>query len=155
MFLRIVAVITVLSAVSGLINVILASRKSVSTTLLRQGVSEKKRRQRTLGGLVFWMSSAAFLFLVMGHADPASVLFGLAIALAIVFPLVMIKGGLRLVSGEDARRPTAVAKDAATGESLGLIITQEDDDETRTYQIRTKDGQIVEKRADTVRIEFQ
>lgn len=155
MFFRIVAVITVLSAVSGLINMILVSRRSVSSTLDR-GILEKRRKQRVLGALVFWMSSAAFLYLVIDHADPATVLFGLAIALAVVFPLVMIKGGLRIVSGEDASRPVAVARDTVTGENLGAIIAQtKRDDGTTTYKIRTKEGQIVEKRADTVRIELQ
>jgi len=156
MFFRMVAVITVLSAVSGMINLILGSRRSVSTTLLSEGFLEKKRRQRALGGLIFWISSAGFLFLVIGHADPAAILLGLAIALAVVVPLVMIKGGLRLVSREDASRPIAMARDAATGESLGSIITEiKKGDGTTTYKIRTKEGEMVEKRADTVRIELQ
>ena len=155
MFFRIVAVITVLSAVSGLINMILASRRSVSSTALNASVLEKRRKQRVLGSLAFWISGAAFLYLVIDHADPATVLFGLAIALAVVFPLVMIKGGLRLVSGEDAKRPIAVARDAATGESIGSIIAHTEHDKTKTYKIRTKDGEIVERPADTVKIELR
>jgi len=156
MFLRVVAVITIVSAVSGLLNVILASRRRIQASMLNEALLEKRRRQRVIGWMVFWISTAAFLFLMIGHADPAAILLGLAIALAVVFPLAIIKGGLRLVSGEEATRPIAVARDTATGQKLGNIVGQlKEEKRGRIYKIRTTNGKVIEKPADTVTVELQ
>jgi len=81
----------------------------------------------------------AFLYLVDRSCRPRHVLFGLATSLLpVVFPLVMIKGGLRLVSGEDAKRPIAVARDAATGESIVPSLPHTEHDKTKTYRYGLK-----------------
>ena len=154
MLLRIVAAITLSSALTGLLMILLGYRASGSIQFQPELI-ERRRKRRLQGSLVFWLSISAFVFLISRNFTPVEILFGLAICLAIAYPLTIIKGGLRVVSGHEATRPVAIAKDIATGVTLGTIVSKSKHGETTTYRMVTTNGQILEKSADSVKIELQ
>jgi hypothetical protein len=153
MLLRVVAAITLSSALTGLLMVFVFSRLKASIDMTPELI-EKRRKVRLQGSLLFWMSVSAFVFLISRNFTPFEVLFGLLICLAFAYPLSIIKGGLRLVTGNEPGRPVALAKDRITGENLGTIISQSGHGETIIYRIRTKQGEVVEKSADGVKIDL-
>ena len=158
MLLRIVAVFTFVSALSGLLRVIMVSRRRSSAPVPDAKLLRKTRRQRRWGWNVFWLSVSAFLFLVTGYATPVEILLALAFALAVFYPLTFIKGGLQLVSGEQGGRALAIARDPATGEEFGLVVGQlrePESDRITGYKIRTKDGELIERTVEAVVVDFQ
>jgi len=106
--------------------------------------------------ILFSLSTFAFLFLITGYATPVETMLALALCLAVIYPLTFIKGELRLVGRET--RTLAVARDAATGERLGLVVGQLKEPQSgriKSYKIKSEEGALIEKTVEAVVVEFQ
>jgi hypothetical protein len=89
MFFRIVALLTLVLAAFGATGAMLA--------MLRRrhpAISDKTlvrlRRQRFVGGVLFWISISAFLFLITGYFSPVEILVALVLSLIIPSTTVII-----------------------------------------------------------------
>ena len=156
--LRLVEGLTILLALTSLLKVVYALSRRDSASVPRSVFLEQRRKQLLQGMVTFWFSTAAFLFLLTGYATPIEVLIALSLCLALAYPLASIKGGLRLVGGEEGSKALAVARDPVTGEEFGLVVGQlrePDSDRITGYKIRTKDGKLIERTVEAVVVEVQ
>jgi len=156
--LELVEGLTILLALTSLLKVVYALSRRNSASVPRSVFLEQKRKNLLQGMVTFWFSTAAFLFLLTGHGTPVEVLIALALCLALAYPLASIKGGLRLVSGEEGSKALAIARDPGTGEEFGLVVGQVKEpqsDKIKGYRIKTKGGELIEKPVDAVVVEIR
>src|SRR5213080_1482405 len=93
MLLRIVAVLTLVLASSGALSMILARRHKTRSNGSDVSLA-RRRRQKFFGGILFWVSITAFLFLVTGYFTPTEILIALVISLIVPYGAIL---GTRLI----------------------------------------------------------
>lgn len=75
----------IVSAVSGLLPLMLATKGGMHAQ------SDKRQRKRMLQ-ILFYVSVFGLLFLLTGYFSPVEILVAFALSLAVMFPLIILKG---------------------------------------------------------------
>ena len=139
-------VLTISFAIFGVLVIIVLpiapfSKQSVETTR-----AQSRRRNMIRGGILFWISGFAFVFLITGYATPSETVVSLLGALAIFLPLSFIRAGSTTI---------AVARDITSGKPLGVIVGRTTgSEELKMLRIRTPDGTLIERPESGVVVEF-
>lgn len=150
----VVMVLSIGLIITGVLTVAVAFR---TLNKDRSPISVEQNRIRSLQGLLSaGFSAGALLFLFTGYGTPLEVLLALALCLGGNYLAIRLLRGSQLFGGEESGM-TIMARDAVSGEEVGFILgsVRANGSDITSYKIRTKQGVLVERPADSILIDVR